>query len=120
MDGNAVTLDGAGSVVLDATGYGTVRLAPSGEKWEIRRVHVECSTATLEAQSKTYRNQIAPRYVIDGTYSGSTGDTSDTPIYLEDGQAMIVEWTGGDVGATATVTISGWRSAPSGGFRAIH
>lgn len=118
--GNAVTLDTHGSVTLDGTGYGYVRLAPSGEKWEVRRVRVECSTTTNEAQCKTYRNQIASRYVIDGTYSGSTGDTSDTPIYLEDGQAMIVEWTGGDAGATATVTISGWRSVPAGGFRAVH
>ena len=116
----AALLDVDGSVTLDGSGYGVVRLAPAGEKWEVRRTRTECSTATNEATVKVYRNQVAPRYVIDGTYSGSTGDTSDTVYYLEDGQAVIIEWSGGDPGATATVTLSGWRSEPSGGFRAIH
>lgn len=112
-------LDASGSITLDGSGNGTVRLAPAGEKWEVRRTRVECSTSTTEAVVRLYRNQVAPRYVIDGTESGSTGDTSDTVYFLEDGVGVIVEWTGGDPGATATVTLSGWRSNPIGGFRAV-
>lgn len=117
---DAARLDASGSAILDGTGYGTVRLAPAGEKWEIRRSRVECSTNTLEAVCRLYQGRIASSAVVDGTEAGSTGDTSDTVFYLEDGQALFVEWSGGDPGATATVTVSGWKSMPEGGFRAVH
>lgn len=120
----AVILNTGGSVTLatvdGVTGYGVIRLSPRGEKWEISRVHVECSTRVSESECRWYLGQIRPDAIIDGTYSGSSGDTSDTTAYLEDGQAMFLEWRGGDNGATATVTVSGWKSAPEGGFRAIH
>lgn len=116
----ATRLDTNGSVTLDALGNGNVRLAPRGEKWEINRIFVACSTRNKEAQCRIYINHIAPLNSIDGTYSGSSGDTSDTQHYLEDGQALYVAWTGGDPNAVATVTVSGWRSDPEGGFRVIH
>ena len=116
----ATRLDIRGTVVLNGTGYGYVRLSPQGEKWEIRRTFVQCSTRTNEARCVVYGQQIGEQYALDGTYSGSSGDTSDTVIYLEDGQPLFVEWSGGDAGATAVVTISGWRSVPDGGFRAVH
>lgn len=120
MTGNAVPFDVDGSVILDANGRGSIRLAPQGEKWQVTRTRVDCSTRVNESEARWYLRQIAPRNIIDGTSSGSTGDTSDTVAYLEDGQAMFIEWTGGDAGATAVVTVSGWRSPPEGGFRAIH
>lgn len=109
-----------GNVTLDANGDGTLRFAPTGEKWEVDRVHVRCSSRVSEAQCRIYLAQQRPDTVIDGTYSGSSGDTTDTRIYLEDGQPMFIEWTGGDPGATATATVSGWKSTPAGGFRAVH
>lgn len=119
MNGSAVRFTTSASVVL-AGGTGTIRLAPAGEKWQIDRTYVKCSTRVSEAQCVTYIGQVADQYIVDGTYSGSSGDTSDTVLYLEDGQGMHLVWTGGDDGATATVTISGWKSPPLGGFRAIH
>lgn len=116
----AVRLDVRQSTVLDGVGYGYVRLAATGEKWEITRTFVACSTRTSEASCRIYANAISLANAIDGTHSGSSGDTSDTRYYLEDGQAIFVEWTGGDPGATATVTLSGWKSVPDGGFRAVH
>lgn len=116
----ATRLDASASVILDSSGYGYVRLAPTGEKWEITRSRMECNTSVNEALGKMYVNVISNNKVVDGTYSASTGDTSDTVVYLEDGQAIFYEWTGGDAGATATVTLSGWRSTPDGGFRAVH
>lgn len=124
MTATATRLDSGGTVTLatvnGVTGYGVVRLSPAGEKWEIRRTRVFTSTRNDEAECKMYVNQIAPQHEVEGTWSGSSGDTSDTPIYLEDGQALFIVWSGGDNGATATVTVSGWRSVPDGGFRAIH
>ena len=116
----AVRLTTNARVTLDANGYGTVRLAPTGEKWEVTHVHVECSSRISESECRWYLGQISPSTIIDGTYSGSTGDTSDTIAYLEDGQAMHFEWKGGDAGAIATVSVSGWKSPPDGGFRAVH
>lgn len=116
----AVPLDYGTTVPLNANGYGYVRIGPSGEKWEITHMHVEVSSRVSEAVCKVYRGQIASNRVVEGTYSGSTGDTSDTKHYLEDGSGLFIEWTGGDANATATVTVSGWKSVPDGGFRAVH
>lgn len=120
----ASVLNTSGTVTLatvnGVTGYGLIRFSPAGEKWEVNRIHVECTTRVNEAQARIYYGFVNPASVVDGTYSGSTGDTTDTPIYLEDGQAMFIEWQGGDNGATATVSVSGWKSAPDGGFRAVH
>lgn len=108
------------ATVVGVAGYGAIRFSPSGEKWEITRTHVRCSTSVSEAECRIYFGQIRPDTVLDGTYSGSSGDTTDTPIYLEDGQAIFIVWSGGDDGATAFVTLSGWKSTPDGGFRAVH
>lgn len=102
------------------TGTGIVRLAPTGEQWEIHNTNVLCSTRTNESLCRVYRDQIGDIYVIDGTYSGSSGDTSDTVIQLTDGQPLYYVWTGGDIGATATVRVTGFKSPPTGGFRAVY
>lgn len=124
MNDVAVRLDLKGSVTLatvnGVTGYGLIRFSPNGEKWQITRVHVECSSRVSEAQARLYLGQVRTDTVIDGTYSGSSGDTTTDSIYLEDGQTLFVEWTGGVNGAVAVVTASGWKSSPQGGFRAVH
>ena len=105
-------------VVLNGSGYGTVSLTPHGENWRISSTTVRVSTRVLEAVSNSYRGLVGAAYLIEATNSGSTGDTSNSDIFLRDGETLIIEWTGGDVGATATATITGWRSTPAGGFRA--
>jgi hypothetical protein len=108
------------NVTLDVNGYGAIRLAPAGQKWQITSTNVLCSTRVAEARCRVYIGQVSDSNVIDGTYSGSSGDTSDTVYYLNDGEAMWVEWSGGDPGAIATVKINGWTSVPNRGFRAVH
>ena len=107
-------------ITLDANGYGYIRLAPAGKKWQITSINVLCSTHVLEARARIYVDQIGDAYAIDGTYSGSSGDTSDTVFYLTDGQPMYVEWSGGDVGTIASVRVLGWASVMNMGFRAVH
>lgn len=97
----------------------TIRFGPYGESWHITRISVKCSTKVLESAATIYRGQIGDLYIQDVSYTGSTGDTSDTVHDLVDGENMYVVWTGADNGATATITISGTRSMPQGGFRAV-
>lgn len=106
------------SVVLNGSGNGSVSFTPHGENWRITNTGVRVSTTVLEAVASTYRGLIGPPYLIEVTNSGSHGDNSNTDIFLRDGETVIIEWVGGDVGATATATLTGWRSTPFGGFRA--
>jgi hypothetical protein len=120
VEGQAYRFSQQSQVVLDANGYGLIRLAPTGQKWEVTSTNVLCSSRVLESRCRIYLDQVGDAYAIDGTYSGSSGDTSDTVHYLTDGQPMFIEWSGGDVGATASVRIIGWASVMGMGFRAVH
>jgi len=106
-------------VVLNSSGYGALRVGPTGEQWWISRTMVRCSTRDNEAVCTMYQTNIGANFQRDITYTGSTGDTSDTQFHITDGDAMWLEWIGGDPGTTATATISGTRSNPYGGFRAV-
>lgn len=97
-------------VVLDAAGAGTVSFGPGrpNEKWTVTRIGVQVSSNTLEAQAKIYRGTVGVGSYISGSISGSTGDTDDgLEETLWSGETLSVRWTGGDVGATATVTYWG-------------
>ena len=108
------------SVVLDASGNGVVSFQATGVKLQINYTRVSVSTNTKEAIATIYKQQIGAAYQVEGSMAGSTGDTSDTVFYLNDGERIYVVWTGGDVGATATAVITGWSSVPDRGFRAVH
>lgn len=106
------------STVLDSSGIGSVTLQAKGQKLQIISTRVKCSSAVKEAVARIYRG--TQGYEVEGSLAGSTGDTSDTVFYLNDGDVLTVVWTGGDVGATATAIFSGWASVPGSGFRAVH
>lgn len=109
-----------GSVTLDVTGGGALRFAPAGEQWDVFNISVICSSNTNEATATVYKGQVGAMYRLSGTYAGSSGDNNqmDTPIHLNDGEALYVVWEGGDSGAIATATITGTKSVVSRGFRA--
>lgn len=102
---------------VGADGIATIRLAPTGEDWEVSRLNVKASTHVLEAVASYYLTNIGDEYLQEASFSGSSGDTTDVTMYLTDGTPLYVQWVGADVGAIATVTIRGWRSDPAGGFR---
>lgn len=102
---------------VDASGTATIRMAPTGEDWEINRLSVKASTHVLEAVTSYYLVNIGDQYLQEATFSGSSGDTTDVSMYLTDGTPLFIQWIGADVGAIATVTLRGWRSDPAGGFR---
>lgn len=97
-------------VTLGAGGVGTITFGPGrpGEVWTVNRISCQVSTQILEAQFKVYRGSVGIASFITGSVSGSTGDTDDgINERLNAGEYLSVQWTGGDVGATATVTYWG-------------
>ena len=96
-------------VVLDASGRGQVSFGPqrSGTWWTIARVAVSVSTNTLEPTASIYRSVIEPSRLISSTFTGSRDADDGLNEDVYPGDQLIVQWTGGDVGATATVSFSG-------------
>lgn len=95
------------SVVLDGTGYGMISFQAVGGNVRLTGRAVRATTTTNQAVASTYRSQIGPNYYVDGTNSGSTGDSLSAIIELIDGEILYVVWVGGDPGATATATFTG-------------
>lgn len=100
------------SVVLDGSGNGSVTFGPDRFPWIIQRVSVRVSSNTNEPQANIYRGSVNPGSFVSGTFSG----TNDTDSNLNDGVLNIGEqyvcaWTGGDAGATATVSFYGMEAA---------
>lgn len=97
-------------VVLDGSGNGSIRLAPSGRDWTLEYIAVNVSSNVLEASCVVCQDQIGDSYITDTSRTGSSGDTSDTVHNVRDGYCLYVVWSGGDAGATATVVYSGIES----------
>lgn len=108
------------TTVLDANGNGFVAFQAKGQKLQITSTRVFTSTTVKEAIAIIYKGIRDNAHQIEGSLSGSTGDTTNTVFFLNDGESIIIAWTGGDVGAIATAVVSGWASVPGRGFRAIH
>lgn len=95
------------TVVLDGTGAGTVTFQPNGSNARITNLFVKVTTATLQAVCTIYKGQVADGNIVSNTNSGSTGAPATGTIDLFDGETLFIVWRGGDVGATATATITG-------------
>lgn len=95
------------TVVLDGSGNGTVAFQALGDNIRITNGYVSVSTQVNQAQCTAYKGQIGPQWALSSTNSGSTGAPLKGPLDLFDGEILYVRWTGGDAGATATLTVSG-------------
>lgn len=95
------------NMTLDGTGSATVSFQPNGSNISISRLYVQVSTSVKQASVTLYKGNIAPSNAIGTIVSGSTGGLASGQIFMSDGQTLYVVWTGGDAGATATVTFSG-------------
>lgn len=102
-------LDESESVVLNAAGNGTATLyCPTLETWNVTRIAVSTTTNVLEPTAQTYVGQVAPGSALSGTFSGSL-DSSDEDQQINPGQSLICQWTCGDAGATATMSVFGTK-----------
>lgn len=90
------------SVVLDASGVGTVALYPNGGDWVVTNTAVSVSSAVSQPVAKLYRTVVASVNLIEGSDTGAN-DSSDTRIVLRQNESLLCQWTGGDAGAQATM-----------------
>lgn len=105
-------LNESASVVLDATGAGSARLGPgaAGVVWQVSLVSVFCSVSNPMPIGVLYLGSPAPSNIKDGTYSAALNSTTYTvPVELHAGQYFTMVWTGGQPGATGTVTAQGTK-----------
>ncbi len=99
-------------VVLDGSGDGQVSTGPNGtERWHVTRITVVTDqgvTQTPIPLCGIYTDSIDPGNVYDITYTGSQ-DATDADLWLEKGQLLWAQWTGGIPGTTGTVSVYGER-----------
>ena len=112
----ALPLTESASVTLDGSGNGTLRLGPDNrEHWQVAVASVSCETAVAEAQCKLYAGPSASaQYFVDGTRSGSTGDSTDRLSTFDFGKTTVpyvwAVWAGGDAGTSAWLNLSGTKT----------
>jgi hypothetical protein len=109
-----VVLTESSPVVLDSSGNGTAKVGPQGkgEVWHPGIVHVSASSHVLEAQCQVFvGDKPTPNNYRDGTLSGSTGDSTDhvSSDEVRLGKSIWAVWTGGDIGATAYLIVTGTK-----------
>jgi hypothetical protein len=112
-----LTLTKTAKVTLDGSGNGTAQIGPAsaGEVWYPDVVSVSAATNVAEASCKIFAGPlIAPFTFVDGTLSGSTGDSTGkiSGKVIRPGLVIFAQWAGGDPGAVATMNIYGNRAVP--------
>jgi hypothetical protein len=106
-----------GQTVLDGSGNGTVQLSPDGpqEHWYLTLASVKVAQpVTNEAQCRIYAGPSTDDlYFVDGTLSGSTGDSTDRVTGIEISRTQVpyiwAVWSGGDPGQTASLAVNGQK-----------
>lgn len=102
-------------VVLNGSGAGTAKVGPltAREKWYPENVHVNTTetTVTNEAACDISVGDINTKRFRDSTFSGSSGDSSDhcNADVLSKGMFVWADWTGGDAGVTAVLSVTGTK-----------
>jgi hypothetical protein len=101
------------SITLDENGNGTVQLGPGlpGVVWNL--VQAACATTSTENEPifNLYVGDAQPSNFLGGTFSGNN-DCTDLNQTLYSGQYLTGQWTGGDPGATGTMTLFGTQQVP--------
>lgn len=110
-------LTGSIAVTLNGSGAGTAKLGPltARETWNPATASVRTTqvsgTIVNEAVCNLFVGLSATQENFrDGTFSGSSGDSSDLVSgALKVGNYIWAVWTGGDAGATAVLAVSGTK-----------
>jgi hypothetical protein len=99
-------LDTGGQTTLDASGNGSVILMPSNahQTWHVQNVVVQTSPSD-PTNVPECRISVGGS-LMDTTYSGNN-DSSDSAYDVLPGTAMIVNWSKGDPGIMASVSVTG-------------
>ena len=109
-----VPLNRFDAVTLNGSGNGTAKVGPvnAREVWSpaIASVRTNQAAVTNEASCKIYIGpDTSPPNFVDGTLSGSTGDSTDSVAgqQVRCGQYVFAVWAGGDPGAQAFLNVTG-------------
>lgn len=108
-------LDTYGTVTLDASGNGTVTLAPEGFRtWIVTSLNVRTSqgvTQTPVPQCTVYLGSKSPGQIRVQTWMGNRATAGGgEPLVVQPSQPLIVEWTNGVPASVATVSLFGTMS----------
>lgn len=107
-------LNVSASVVLNASGNGTVTLGPTrpGVSWTpaIVAVTVNPTSATVTSVFMLYNGSAQPGNFIAGSYTGDINSSGLALPPMFAGQIITGVWSGGNPGATATMTLTGTQS----------
>lgn len=112
-DGRRYPLAASGHVVLDADGSGSVSLGPDTggpQTWEISGMVLQTNRPGRAPvpRAQVYLDSATPGNSKGLTYDGSFASGFVTGMLtLTRGQQIIVTWTGGQEGDTATLTVNG-------------
>jgi hypothetical protein len=98
------------AVILDASGNGTAQIGPRiGQRWNVTNAAVLIANAVKVPQASWYVGGAPiPGNFVDGTFTGNLDATGRIANFsINSGQYVFAVWTGGDVGATATLSLLG-------------
>ena len=100
------------NVVLNAQGYGVARLGPgrAGLVWRITQAAVSINSAAITnvPQVRLYLGEPSPGNELTSSYNGARNAT-ELDVILNSGQYLTAEWSLGDAGAPATLSLYGSR-----------
>ena len=106
-------LDTDGRVTLDGSGNGTVTLQPPGfQTWNVTVINVRTTqsvTTTPIPQCTVYLGTKGDGQIVAQTYMGNRS-TATGSIIVQPSQPLLIEWTGGVAGSTATVSLYGTKA----------
>jgi len=103
----------SGRVVLDSSGYGEIYFSVynAWQRWEVDSVVVKTSQATDQTpypKAEVYAGFIADVFSQGATWTGNQ-DTFSGRVDVDDGTDMIIVFSGGIAGTTATAIVYGKR-----------
>jgi len=107
-----VPLNESASVVLNASGYGVARCGPgrAGTSWRVTSAAVSVAGTPVKVpQIRLYIGEPSPGSEVTNSYNGARNST-DLDVPLVSGQYLSAEWSAGDAGARATLSIFGTRA----------
>lgn len=112
-----VPLTASVSVVLNGSGNGQVQLGPAlpGVAWNPGScaVLVQPASTTVVSQFLLYNGPAQPGNFIGGSYTGDNNSTGLAIPAMYTGSVLTGVWSGGNPGATATMTLTGTQDIPA-------
>lgn len=99
------------SGIAAANGRAVARLQPmrAFETWQIKTITVQSTSTVSIPEARVYKGNETPSAFVDGSVNGSNDSNTTADVLLQNGESLLVVWTGCDTGARCTVTISGTK-----------